>query len=129
MHIAIPVKTDNENPALASLFGKAKWFAIVKDGSVNIEKNQAKGGKAVIEWLKSSGIDTIIFQEMGTTPYEMIKSVGDIDLYHAGEERIELADVLAMFQDNKLKKVDDQMMAEIIKKHESRHTHDHKGHH
>ncbi len=32
MKIAIPVKMNKENTALAPLFGKAKWFAIVEDG-------------------------------------------------------------------------------------------------
>jgi len=29
MKLAIPVKTNKENPAISPLFGKAKWFAFV----------------------------------------------------------------------------------------------------
>lgn len=43
MKIAIPVKMNKENTALAPLFGKAKWFAIVEDGKVTIEQNIADG--------------------------------------------------------------------------------------
>ena len=51
MKIAIPVKTNRENPAIAPLFGKAKWFAFVEDGEVSIEKNEAEGGVRVVDWL------------------------------------------------------------------------------
>ena len=48
MKTAIPVKANKENPAVAPLFGKAKWFAVVKNGKATIEKNPAQGGRAVI---------------------------------------------------------------------------------
>ena len=127
MKIAIPVKTDSDNPALAPLFGKAKWFAFVEDEKVHIEKNPAVVGHAVIEWLFDQGVDAIIFQEMGTTPYEMIKSQGTIKLYHAGFERVLLDDVLRRYRDGSLAEADDAVMAEVIAKHEGKHSHG--GHH
>ncbi|OQX56934.1 MAG: hypothetical protein B5M52_08340 [Helicobacteraceae bacterium 4484_230] len=62
MKIAIPVKMNRENPPLAPLFGKAKWFAIVEDGSIEIVQNMQKGGRAVIEWLSSMNVNIIIFR-------------------------------------------------------------------
>ena len=49
MKIAIPVKMNKENSAIAPLFGKAKWFAIVEDGKMTIEPNHCDGGQAVID--------------------------------------------------------------------------------
>ena len=52
MKLAIPVKTNKENPALSPLFGKAKWFAFVDiDGKIEIKKNLCNGGAEVIRWL------------------------------------------------------------------------------
>ena len=131
MKIAVPVKTSGENPALAPLFGKAKWFAFVEDGNVTIEKNPAQGGQAVIQWFIDQNVNAIIFQEMGVTPYEMIKSQGNIKLYHAGFERVLLDDVLQRYRDGMLVEADEAAMAEIIAHHEGKHSHGggHHGHH
>ncbi len=123
MKIAIPVKMNRENPPLAPLFGKAKWFALIEGENVNIVENPAHGGRAVIEWLLSEGVDTIIFQEMGTTPYEMVRATGVIALYHAGYERILLDEVLEKFKAGSLPKIDDSNIAEIIAHHEQKHPH------
>jgi predicted Fe-Mo cluster-binding NifX family protein len=93
MKIAIPVKMNKDNPALASLFGKAKWFAIVRDGDVSIEANPADGGRAVVEWLAQSGVDAIIMQEMGMHPYRTVHSYGNLKPYYEGFDRILLEDV------------------------------------
>jgi len=123
MKIAIPVKMNNENPALAPLFGKAKWFAIVKNDKTEILRNEQNGGRAVIEWLNSMGIDTIIFQEMGHTPYEMIKETGGVKLFHAGNERILLDEVLVKFKNDTLEMINDTNIEAIIKHHEGKHSH------
>jgi len=129
MKIAIPVKMNKENTALAPLFGKAKWFAIVEDGKVTIEQNIADGGRAVIEWLANSGVDSIIMQEMGMSPYKKVQSYGNIKLYHAGFERVLLEDVLQKFEAGTLAELDDEGMAKVIAHHEVRHSaHDEHGH-
>ena len=125
MKIAMPIKMNRENPPLAPLFGKAKWFAFVEDGKIGIKANEAEGGRAVIEWLADEGVDVIIFQEMGSSPYEMIRSGGSITLFHAGHERVLLNDVLEKFQKESLPLVDDTNIAEIIAHHEAKHPHGH----
>jgi len=125
MKIAIPVKMNKENTALAPLFGKAKWIAFVEDGNVSIVPNARQGGKAVVEWFASEGVDTVIFQEMGTTPYEMLKSLGNISLYHAGHERILLNDVLEKLHAKQLIPIDDTNIGEILAQHEKKHPHKH----
>jgi len=126
MKIALPIKMNRENPALAPLFGKAKWFAIVENGQISIEENNNSGGQAVIEWLADMAVDTIVMQEMGRSPYSKIQSYGNIEIYHAGFERILLNDALNKLEKKMLIKVDDDNMEAIIKHHEKRHpAHDH----
>ena len=123
MKIAIPVKSNKENPPVAPLFGKAKWFAIIEDGKITIEENSVNGGREVIEWLDDINVDTIIMQEMGQGPYSMIQKLGNIKLYHCGFERILLNDVLQKFTENDLLLQNEQSMSKIIAHHESKHTH------
>ncbi len=128
MKIAIPVKTNRENPAISPLFGKAKWFAFVEDGKVSIEKSPIPDGRAVIEWFLKSGVDTIVMQEMGNGPYNMIKSHGGIKVYHAGFDRITLDEVLEKFNNGTMSALDDAAMQSILAHHESKHTHGHDHH-
>lgn len=130
MKLVIPIKMNKEDSAVAPLFGKAKWFAFVEDGKVTIEKNPVQGGAAVIRWFAEQNVDAIVFQEMGETPYEIIKAEGGMKLYHAGYDRILLDELLRKYQEGELAELDDAKMAEIIKKHEGSHTHGGgRGHH
>ena len=121
MKIAIPVKMNKENAPIAPLFGKAKWFAIVEDGQINIVQNPAKGGQAVIEWLADIKIDTILLQEMGKSPYLKVQSYGNITLYHTGFDRVLLEDVLKKFENNELTLLDENQMQKVLDHHEIRH--------
>jgi len=126
MKLAIPVKMNKENSAIAPLFGKAKWFAIVENGQVEIVENSVSGGQAVIDWLYRMNVDAILMQEMGRTPYEKIKSYGTLAVYHTGFERILLTDVLEKFNSGALPLIDDTNIEAIIKHHEKRHpAHEH----
>jgi predicted Fe-Mo cluster-binding NifX family protein len=129
MRLAIPVKLNRDNPPVAPLFGKAKWFAIVQDGELfSIIPNSQSGGSAVIELLHEIKIEAILIQEMGISPYEKIKEHGEMALYHTGFERILLNDVLEKFKNNELEILDDTNMDEIIKHHEKRHPRNHNHH-
>ncbi len=123
MKIAIPVKMNNENPAIAPLFGKAKWFAIIENNQVTIIENEVHGGSAVIEWLNSIEVDTIIMQEMGDGPYQMVQRLGTMKIYHCGFDRITLNKVLEKFTHNSLELMDENGMAKIIEHHENKHPH------
>jgi predicted Fe-Mo cluster-binding NifX family protein len=128
MKLAIPVKMNKKNSAIAPLFGKAKWFAIINDGELMIIPNNQAGGQAVIEWLYEMKVDALLIQEMGLSPYQKVKAYGNMALYHTGFERILLTDVLEKFENNELEILDDTNMDEIIKHHEKRHPHDHAHH-
>lgn len=125
MKIAIPVKLNRENPPVAPLFGKAKWFAFVEEGKVEIKANPMQGGHAVIAWFMNEGVDTIILQEIGLSPYQMLQSHGGMKLYHSGFERILIEDLLEKFSTNELDLLDDSKLHAIIARYERRHSHSH----
>jgi len=128
MKLAIPIKMNKEDSAIAPLFGKAKWFAIVNDDKIDIFPNNQSGGQAVIEWLSEMKIDALLIQEMGVSPYAKVKELG-LMLYHTGFERILLSEVLNKFKNNDLEILDDTNMDKIIKHHEKRHPrHEHTHH-
>jgi len=120
MKLAIPVKMNKENSAIAPLFGKAKWFAIVEDDNINIIPNNQSGGGAVIELFDEMKIDALLIQEMGVTPYEKAKALAMM-IYHTGFERILLSDVLEKFKNDDLEILDDTNMDKIIQHHQKRH--------
>ncbi len=121
MIIAVPVKTDRENSAVAPLFGKAKWFAFVQDGKVSIERNSAQGGAEVVAWLLERGVSTLIIQNMSNPPYQMIKKDGRISIFHAGEVRIEIDELLKKYKADELMVIDERNAENIIKNHERQH--------
>ena len=118
--IAIPLKLNKENSALAPLFGKAKWFAFVENGNITIEKNEAQGGSGVVKWLLRKGVKTLIMQKMSQPPYQMIKEEGSITIYYVGSDRIELPEALKRYEDNELVMLDDTNAPDIVKSHDRR---------
>jgi len=121
MKIAIPIKANKENSAVAPLFGKAKWFAFVEDGKISIEKNEAQGGANVVAWLLQSGVSELIIQNMSNPPYQMIKDNGQITVFYAGDQRIELDELLKKYEAEELVIIDDSNADDIIKDHEKQH--------
>ena len=119
--IAIPLKTNKENSAVAPLFGKAKWFAFVEDGNITIEKNEAQGGSGVVEWLLGKGVKTLIMQKMSQPPYQMIKEEGRISILYVGSDRIELPEALKRYEVDELVILDDTNAPDIIKSHDRQH--------
>ena len=122
--LAVAVKTDKENTAVSPLFGKAKFFAFYDGKTITIEKNEIKGGTAVIEWFAQKGVETIIVNQMGSSPYKALQNHG-MKLLYAGDERIEVGDVVEKYEANELAALTDAQMQNIIVKHEKSHTHKH----
>ena len=121
MKIAIPVKTDKENPAVAPIFGKAKWFAFVENGKISIEKNEEGSGVGVIEWLLRQGVTSLIIKKMSNPPYQMVKKDGRITVFYAGDERIELDELIKKYEADALMIIDDSNANDIIKDHQRDH--------
>lgn len=126
--LAVAVKTDKENTAVSPLFGKAKFFAFYDGKDVMIEKNEQEGGMAVIQWFAQKGVDTIIVKEMGSSPYGELQKHG-MKLLYAGDERIEVADIIKKYEAGELNSLDEIQMQKIIAKHERHHTHSHEHSH
>ena len=133
--IAIPVKTDKENPAVTTLFGKAKWFAIVDGDTITIEKNEIQSGRAVVEYLVSKGVDKLIFNHMGGNPFMLLQKA-KVECFHSGDERILLNDVLDKLKIDSLIKVDGTNMSDFVEQGNmhnggghKEHNHDHEHHH
>ena len=119
--IAIPLKLNRENSAVASLFGKAKWFAFVENGNITIEKNEAQGGSGVVKWLLGKGVKTLIMQKMSQPPYQMIKEEGSISIFYVGSDRIELPEALKRYEADELIVLDNTNAQDIIKSHNRQH--------
>ncbi len=114
--IAVPIKLNKEDSAVAPLFGKAKWFAFAnEEGEITIEKNEDKKGSAVVTWLLEKGVNALLMQRMSESPYKMIQEEGSISIFYVGNERIELKDALQKYVDESLIIVDDSNAHEIIK--------------
>ena len=112
--IAIPVKTNKENTAVSTLFGKAKYFAFIQNNKIEILKNEQTGGRAVANWLKSKNVDTLITSHMGEKPFETLLS-NDLKVYFAGDERIELKDVMIKYADGELQILNNQNFHILLK--------------
>jgi predicted Fe-Mo cluster-binding NifX family protein len=126
--LAVAVKTDKENAAVSPLFGKAKYFAFYDGQNITIEKNEAGDGIAVINWFVQKGVDTIIVKEMGSNPYKALHEY-NIKLLYAGDERIEVADIIKKYEAGELNELNELQMQKIIAKHERHHTHSHEHSH
>ena len=133
--IAIPVKTNKDNPAVSTLFGKSKWFAIIDGKNITIEKNEKEGGRAVVEYLVSKGVTKLIFKHMGGNPFMLLQKA-KIECFHSGEERIVLNDVIDELQSNNLTNVNGINMSSFVEQGNmhnggghGEHNHEHNDHH
>jgi predicted Fe-Mo cluster-binding NifX family protein len=100
MLIAMPVKTNKENPPLTTVFGKAKWFAFADDGgTVEVRENPYAGaGPKTVAWLIDSGVDTVITQHIGGNPFMFMKEAG-VRVCYPGEGRILVSEALQKLRD------------------------------
>ena len=119
--LTVALKTDKPNSAVSPLFGKAKFFAFYDGHDVRIEKNEQKGGVSVVNWLASQGVDTLVIKEMGSSPYGEVQKRG-IKLFYAGDERIEINDLIINFENGVLEPLSDEKVKSIIAKHEKGHS-------
>jgi len=106
MKVALPVKTNKENPAISPLFGHAKWFAFVDTDTneINIEKNPYDGGVAVIEWLLQKGTDIVITQHIGAKPFAILWQ-NEVECFYPGEGRITVNEALEGLAKQNLEKI------------------------
>jgi predicted Fe-Mo cluster-binding NifX family protein len=123
--IAIPVKTNKENPPVSTLFGKSKWFAMV-DGEGN------ESGREVVENMIKKGVNKLVFHHMGGNPFMLLQKA-NIECFHDGGKRILLDEALDLLKNNQLTQVDGLNMSEYIEQGNmhnggGNHSHDHDHH-
>ena len=105
--IAIPVKTDKPDTAVAPLFGKAKWFALVDDeGIVTFWRNELGSGRAVVDHFGAQGVTC----------------------YHSGAGRIVLNDLLDALRAGTLQRVTTANMDDFVEQGRQHAQHDHGAH-
>lgn len=137
---AIPIKSNKLDSAVTTLFGKAKWFALVNNnGEINIIKNESESGRHVVEQLVQMGVKNLIFNQMGGNPFMLLQRNG-IKCFHSGNERITIPQVMEKLNQNQLTQVDGTNMAQFVEQgnmhnkgrkhdHHDHHDHDHDHHH
>ncbi len=106
MKIALPVKTNKEDPAVSPLFGHAKWFAFV-DTDTNekvVERNPHDGGVAVVDWLLQKGVDIVITQHIGAKPFSIFWQ-NEVECFYPGEGRITVSEAIKEFEKGNLEKI------------------------
>ncbi len=112
--IAIPVKTNKNNPPVSTLFGKSKWFAFIdNDNNISIEPNKTNSGREVVENMIKKGVTKLVFHHMGGNPFMLLQKA-KIECFHSGTERILLTDVLEKLSNNQLEKVHSNNMANYL---------------
>lgn len=130
--ITFPLKTDKENAAVSPLFGKAKYFAFYDGKNLEVEANPYGHGSEIIGWFKEKGVNEVIIKEMGINPYNRIKN-SNMKVFYAGDDRVTTNELIEKYENSELELLDENRMLEIIKKHESSHTHpqehNHEHHH
>jgi predicted Fe-Mo cluster-binding NifX family protein len=99
--IAIPVKTNEVNTAVSTLFGEAEYFALINNNNIEIMKNEQTNEKAVADWLKSKNVNILITSNIGEKPFSTLHD-NNIEVYFAGDEKIEIRDVLLKYADGEL---------------------------
>jgi len=104
--IAMAVKNKNIDSAIAPLFGKAKYFAIINNSQepLDIEfiENGAQSGTEAIELLISNQVSTILMSHMGEKPFS-IALARDLAIYYVGSERLTIKEALNKLNNNEFK--------------------------
>lgn len=114
--IAIPIKIKKETCFLSTLFGKAKYFALINNNTIEIVKNEQTSGKAVADWLKSKNVNILITSHIREKPFERLLN-HNIRTYFARDKKVDINKVLLQYADGELSILDHELFQIIFKKH------------
>lgn len=120
--IAVAVKTNKENPAVNTVFGRSKWFALINDNEIELIKNEAEHGHEAVDNLIQKGVKTIICNHMAQKPYLKVTQ-NNIECFYSGDERITLNEILEKLKNNQLIKIDQSNQEKYIKSGDHHHHH------
>lgn len=114
--IAIPIKIKKETCTLSTLFGKAKYFALINNNTVEIIKNEQTSGKAVADWLKSKNVNILITSHLKEKPFEALLN-NNIQIYLAKEKKANTNKILLQYADGELPLLDKKSFNLYFKNH------------
>lgn len=121
--IAVPVKNNNDNTALAPSFGKSKWIAFIDNsGKTTFWKNEKLNGRAVIEALVDHKVTKVLLQSIGEKPHMLLNNL-NIKSFFAGEKRVLLSESISNFMQNALPEVTPTNRDDYIVHHHHHHKH------
>ncbi len=106
--IAIPVKSNSVESAVAPTFGKVKYFAVIddKNSSVSFIENIEKSGVKAVELLLSHNVNVLLMSHIGERPFSLITSQG-VDVYFVGNERITIDEAVLKYRNGQLQNAKD----------------------
>lgn len=114
--IAIPVKIKKETCSVSTLFGKAKYFALINNNIIEIVKNEQTSGKAVAAWLKSKNVNILITSHMREKPFASLLN-DNIQVYLAKDKEVEINKILLQYADGELPILDKESFNLYFKKY------------
>jgi len=102
---AAPLKSNNNDAAITTVFGKAKWFGIYNpaDNSMKVIPHTEQGA-AIIGKLKEEGVTVILTKHLGPRPLQIVHEMG-MKLFYPGDERMTLIEAVANFQSGSLEEI------------------------
>ena len=102
---AAPLKSNNNDAAITTVFGKAKWFGIYNpaDNSMKVVPHTEQGA-AILAKLKEEGVTTILTKHLGGHPLQIAQDMG-MKLFYPGDERMTLIEAVANFQSGSLEEI------------------------
>jgi len=116
--IALPVKTGKKNSRLSPLFGKAKYFVLIKGDSMELIENESKSGKDVAGFLKQRGVEKLVVSHMGQKPFEMLDAAG-IDVYLCNDLKLAANEVALQLLQDRLQKIERSNYKQLLENHGS----------
>jgi predicted Fe-Mo cluster-binding NifX family protein len=114
--IAIPIKIKKETCSVSTLFGKAKYFALINNNIIEIVKNEQTSGKAVAAWLKSKNVNILITSHMREKPFSSLLN-DNIQVYLAKDKEAEINKILLQYADGELPILDKESFNLYFKKY------------
>jgi len=111
MKIAVPAEDKNLESLIDDRFGRAKGYIVYDtetkilgwiDNQKNANASQGAGLKAA-QSIIESGAEVLLSYDVGPKAFELLEKSGIIS--YRIETKIKVDEVIAMFQENKLKKI------------------------
>jgi len=102
---AAPLKSNSNEAAITTVFGKAKWFGIYNpaDNSMKVIPHTEQGA-AIIKKLKEEGVTTILSRHLGPRPLQIVHEMG-MKVFYPGDARMTLLEAVATFQSAPLEEI------------------------